>query len=139
MILGTAILNADHDDMNLLSEVVITLEKAGEQASGAKRLYQICMTLFQGAKACHEQNLSGWFASSTSGNEQTGAGPSNNGNNMPDPPPHEENSSNIFPDIIPPLNTDNANEMSMLFEDYMLGNANVMEFFEADLTQFDAL
>ncbi|KAL9107875.1 MAG: hypothetical protein Q9227_007293 [Pyrenula ochraceoflavens] len=137
VILGTAILKADHNDMNLLSEVVVTLEKAGEQATGAKRLHEICMTLFQGAKACCEQNPSGWFTSPSSYNEQTLPRSGNNTGEAPNHPPYNEAAGNIFPDILPPLSTDNANEMSTLFEDYMLGNASVMGFFDADTTQFD--
>ncbi|KAH8774004.1 hypothetical protein BGZ57DRAFT_402292 [Hyaloscypha finlandica] len=57
VILGTAILNIDYEDMNLLAQVVEFLERASRQAPGATKLYNICKILLKGARSCIEQSL----------------------------------------------------------------------------------
>jgi hypothetical protein len=65
VILGTAILNIDYEDMNLLAQVVESLERASRQAPGATKLYNICRILLKGARSCIDQSLSAKPAATT--------------------------------------------------------------------------
>ena len=136
VILGTAILNTDHEDMNLLSHVVESLEKASRQAPGATKLYNICKILLKGAKACIEQSL----GSQTAPTARQDQAPENNipnygqGDNQ-----SGENAQVIFSDTWEPLHPDHLGNMSTLFDNYLAGSASLMPMLEGDLTQFDMM
>ncbi|KAE9368960.1 hypothetical protein N431DRAFT_561255 [Stipitochalara longipes BDJ] len=136
VILGTAILNTDHEDMNLLSQVVESLERASRQAPGATKLYNICKILLRGAKSCIEQSL-GSQPASIGRQSQVPV------RNMPEYAQGDiqnaENGQAMFSDGWDPLQLDHLGNMSTLFDNYLAGGASLMPILEGDLTQFDMM
>jgi len=135
VIIGTAILNTDYEDMNLVSQVVESLERASRQAPGATKLYNICKILLKGAKACIEQSLGTQTAPIT-------RPPSVPDRNLPDYGQRDfQNSENqaIFSESWEPLQLDHLGNMSTLFDNYLAGSASLMPILEGDLTQFDMM
>jgi len=122
--------------MNLLSQVVESLEKASRQAPGATKLYNICKILLKGAKACIEQSLGGQTAPIARHNQPPDR-------NMSDYAQGEiqngENTQAIFSDAWEPLQLDHLGNMSTLFDNYLAGSASLMPMLEGDLTQFDMM
>jgi hypothetical protein len=136
VILGTAILNTDYEDMNLLAQVAESLERASRQAPGATKLYNICKILLKGAKSCIEQSLGSQPTSTT-------RQPQAQDRNMLDLDQgvvqHDENGQPIFSDHWDPLQLDHMENMSTLFDNYLAGSASLMPILEADMTQFDVM
>ncbi len=142
-------------DRKLLSHVVTSLKQAAESAPGAKKLYDVCRVLYStalktidGAKARNNDHH-------TTANSNQPIIP----NNLPkqreeqvDQDLSSENQSQItydgatanmdaFTQGANPQSTfsmsDNANEISMWFEDYMGGNTSMLDMLDMDQPQMN--
>lgn len=129
VILGTAIINNDLEDLELLFQVVESLKDAGQRSSGGKRLYEICKHLYKGAKTCIQQsasNISKGFVSTTTAMDTPAqiftthdlGGELGDGSDTGSWP--------SFP-------VGSADDMSSLFDHYLVGNSTMLGFFEGDL------
>ncbi len=137
VIIGTAILNMDYEDMNLLGQVVDSLEIASRKANGATKLYNICKILLKGAKSCIEQSLCSQTAPAARHIQEQ------EDRIIPDcnqeVTQNGETSHSLFPDDWEPLQLDHLGNMSNLFDNYLAGSASLMPILEGDLTQFDIM
>ncbi|KAH8587449.1 hypothetical protein B0O99DRAFT_678074 [Bisporella sp. PMI_857] len=148
VILGTAILNTDHEDMTLLAQVVDSLQDASVRATGAKRIAGICKVLFKGAQACIEQNLRNTIPPAPSIPSQPQSQPQivvpkAGGGYM-----GQDGTVNFLEDSswqsLPPedwtsIQLDTTDNMMMLFDNYLAGNPNTIPLYENDLARFDMM
>jgi hypothetical protein len=133
--LGTAILNIDYEDMNLLAQVVESLERASRQAPGATKLYNICKILLKGARSCIEQSLSAKPAATTRQMQtQDKKTPDYNQTAQ-----NEESAQFGFLEDWDPVQLDHLGNMSTLFDNYLAGNSSLIPILDADLAQFDMM
>ncbi|KAL3418130.1 fungal specific transcription factor domain-containing protein [Phlyctema vagabunda] len=144
VVLGTAISKASSEDVALLTQVVNSLETASARAHGAKKLYNICKILLQGAKTCIDQAvgntsiLRGGDASikqrHTSHNEDTSSRDDNG--SLP-----QLSRTDLAYQPLPSdywhTQLNSSDDMMMLFDSYLAGNPSMMQLFETELSQFE--
>lgn len=155
-LLGAAISNPGYEpDRRLLSHVVTSLKQAAESAPGAKKLYDVCRVLYSTALKTIDGALARNNGHHTTANSNKSSVP----NNLPkqrEGQVHQdlstENQSQItyggaaaimdaFTPGADPQSTlglsDNANEISMWFEDYMGGNTSMLDMLNMDQPQMN--
>ena len=129
--------------MELLRNVVESLETASTRASGAKKLHRICNVLFKGAQLCIGLALSNAETPSdtnrTSDTYQSAQADSATINSWESSNRGAvQNNLNIEPLFLENqelFQIESTDDMSMLFDNY-LGGGNIMPLFEGDF-QFD--
>lgn len=155
-LLGAAISNPGYEpDRRLLSHVVTSLKQAAESAPGAKKLYDVCRVLYSTALKTIDGAKARNNGHHTTANSNKFSVP----NNLPkqrEGQVHQdlstENQSQItyggaaanmdaFTPGADPQSTlslsDNANEISMWFEDYMGGNTSMLDMLNMDQPQMN--
>lgn len=136
VILGTAILNIDYEDMNLLAQVVESLERASRQAPGATKLYNICKILLKGARSCIEQSLS---TKPTATTRQMQTQDKKTLDYNQEAAQNDESAQFGFREDWDPVQLDHLSNMSTLFDNYLAGNSSLIPILDADLTQLDMM
>ncbi|GAB7351866.1 hypothetical protein MBLNU459_g2419t2 [Dothideomycetes sp. NU459] len=142
VVLGTAILKNDLNDLELLGQVVESLRRACSRASGVKRLYEICRLLFEGAKSCIEQTTSVPAPVATTALVQQPE--SKLRSTWTEEQPSSTSNTDIFggyttvgPENWPIFQSDNVNDMSLLFDDYLVGPESMMGLFDPEISRTD--
>lgn len=113
--------------------MVESLKQACERAPGAKRLYDTCRLLLEGAKSCIKQTSAGPVRSELPGQQPT--------SDMRESLSGDRGSNVLHGDFLggqpvtepenwPVFQWDSGNDMSMLFEDYLVTPENMMRFFD---------
>ena len=136
VVLGTAILNTNLDDLKYLGQVVDSLNAAAIRAPGAKRIADICTILYKGAQSCIKQSLENDSPSSvleppipqvptsnmtfvpTQDGRMNGGGYSGYDNTQWNSLPHDDWAS---------LQLENTDDMMVLFDNYLAGNLPIYE------------
>ncbi|KAG6993754.1 hypothetical protein G7Y79_00051g086740 [Physcia stellaris] len=155
-LLGAAISNTGNEnDRKLLSHVVVSLKQAAENAPAAKKLYDVCRVLHSTAlKTIDEAKARQNSHHTTTSSNQSGT--SNELFNQRGEQNHQDLStqnrsqmtdrgaaadmeaftSSANPQSAPGM-SDNANEISMWFEDYMGGNTSMFDLLDMDQPAMD--
>ena len=130
--------------MELLGQVVKSLEVAGKRSRGVQKLFTFCLALYRVGQACIEQHVICPRAPGVAHGQSTRAEEQHQsasermrstsiGDNtfLYDPMALGEPS---FPSG---LFEGSAHEISTLFEDYRGGNANLLDVFDGDVNYFE--
>ncbi|KAL2070276.1 hypothetical protein VTL71DRAFT_13302 [Oculimacula yallundae] len=142
VVLGTAILDTNADDMHLLDKIIDTLEKASLLAPGAKKLLSICKILLQAAKSCVEHSLSSGPPPVPQAFLQRHEASSFMTNGLQEnamPAMMDTDWSTMMPEDWSSLQLDNPDNMSLLFDNYLSNSSGVMPMFESDQARFNMM
>lgn len=122
--------------MNLLAQVVESLERASRQAPGATKLYNICKILLKGARSCIEQSLS---TKPTATTRQMQTQDKKTLDYKQEAAQNDESAQFGFREDWDPVQLDHLSNMSTLFDNYLAGNSSLIPILDADLTQLDMM
>ncbi|KAH6670441.1 hypothetical protein B0J14DRAFT_565206 [Halenospora varia] len=140
VILGTVMLDINpEEDLRLLSEIVDSLKNASSHVTGVKRMYKMCAIMYQAAKAFIEQRVI--QAPPINQNEEQGnqdafveVNHTNfDGQHMSSAEMQQFQNDEYY-NLAQFQNGPLNNDMSAIFENYLVGAPNIMDIFEADTT-----
>ncbi|KAH8674512.1 hypothetical protein BGZ60DRAFT_429510 [Tricladium varicosporioides] len=140
VILGTAMLDINpEEDLGLLSEIVDSLKNASNHVAGVKRMYQMCSIMYQAAKAFIEQRFI-QTPPINQNEEQRNQDKLVEANRANFDRQHmtsaeiQEFRDDEYYNLAQFQNGPLNNDMSAIFENYLVGAPNIMDMFEEDPT-----